>query len=353
MEYINGYAFRGCTSLKEVTIPDQVKILYDYVFAECTALETVTMSDSVESLYESCFYQCSSLHNVTLSPKLREINRWSFLGCKALKQIELPQTLRRIGDAAFRESGLTEIVIPERVQELGFGAFWHCEDMEKVTFSKSSQITVLNNGLFGDCKKLQTVHVPASVTSVKIDAFENCDNLEGVYFYGDMPEMSRYISSYLCINIYYPEGNATWTQEKMDALKGGWLDVSFQPGVYQWPEEPAPEPIEPTPPAPANPEVPTDKPNTPPPGEQAPAETQTPATSETTQETTQETLWETVGAGETATDSTLASTPSTAPNADSPKKTKSWPIIVLVAVIVVVGDGVVGAVYIRRRKKEK
>ena len=41
---IGGYAFRDCTSLTSVTIPDSVTSIEQYAFRDCTSLTSVTIS---------------------------------------------------------------------------------------------------------------------------------------------------------------------------------------------------------------------------------------------------------------------------------------------------------------------
>ena len=127
-------AFKGCTSLKNVTIPKTVERIGEYAFGSCTALEVVTMSENVTYIGDAVFNNCSALHTVKLSSKLREIGRWCFACCTALQQIELPSSLQILGVDAFRESGLVKITIPE-VQGIS-GLFSDCKKLEEVTKKK-------------------------------------------------------------------------------------------------------------------------------------------------------------------------------------------------------------------------
>lgn len=71
-------AFRMCQNLKEVTIPDSVKIIGANAFANCTYLETVNMGNSVKIIGDCAFINCSRL-----------------------KSIALPSSVTYIGDKAF------------------------------------------------------------------------------------------------------------------------------------------------------------------------------------------------------------------------------------------------------------
>ena len=52
-------AFRECTSLISVTMPDTVTYLGWYAFDECSALENIKLSDNLTYIGYSAFYKCT------------------------------------------------------------------------------------------------------------------------------------------------------------------------------------------------------------------------------------------------------------------------------------------------------
>ena len=52
---IGDYAFRGCTGLTSITIPDSVTSIGNNVFGDCTSLTSITIPDSVTSIGDSAF----------------------------------------------------------------------------------------------------------------------------------------------------------------------------------------------------------------------------------------------------------------------------------------------------------
>ena len=108
-EFIDNYnvlAFRGCTSLKTVTIADGVTAIPSYMFEECEGLENVTIASSVNSIGYGAFDGCSSLTSIVIPENVTRIDSWTFRGT-SLSYIVLPASLRRIDTDAFTHSPLT------------------------------------------------------------------------------------------------------------------------------------------------------------------------------------------------------------------------------------------------------
>ena len=70
---IGGYAFRECTSLTSVTIPDSVTSIEQYAFRDCTSLTSVTIPDSVTTIGGSAFWGCKNLTSVTIPDSVTRI----------------------------------------------------------------------------------------------------------------------------------------------------------------------------------------------------------------------------------------------------------------------------------------
>lgn len=84
---IGRYVFYGCTSLTAVTIPDGVTSIGWNVFSDCTSLTAITIPDSVISIGWSAFYNCTSLTSITIPDSVTEIEEGTFFGCTNLKNV--------------------------------------------------------------------------------------------------------------------------------------------------------------------------------------------------------------------------------------------------------------------------
>ena len=64
----------------------------EYAFKECTGLTAVTIPDSVVRVGVSAFSGCTSLTSFNLSDKIEFIGKNAFYGCKSLKYLNLKAT---------------------------------------------------------------------------------------------------------------------------------------------------------------------------------------------------------------------------------------------------------------------
>ena len=78
---IGSYAFRSCSGLTSITIPNSVTSIVDYAFYECSGLTSITISNSVTSIGSCAFEGCFGLTSITIPNSVTSIGEYAFSGC--------------------------------------------------------------------------------------------------------------------------------------------------------------------------------------------------------------------------------------------------------------------------------
>ena len=98
---IGNCAFRGCFSLRELTLPESLITIGYGAFEECISLRELTIPAAVTSIGDTAFRRCSSLTKLTLPAAMSTIDNYAFDGCESLVEISLPTALVVIGVVSF------------------------------------------------------------------------------------------------------------------------------------------------------------------------------------------------------------------------------------------------------------
>ena len=80
-----------------------------------------------------------------------------------------------IADSAFREKSITSVVFGQYVESIGNYAFYSCQSLNKLDFSKSS-VKTIGKYAFTVCKSLESIEFPDSLESIGYSAFSAYTN---------------------------------------------------------------------------------------------------------------------------------------------------------------------------------
>ena len=236
---LSDYAFLNCTKLADIDLPDSLKSI-GVVALAYTALEIIEIPAGVTSIGPEAFENNSNLtsfrvaagntaYSADSAGVLFNKNKTQLIRCPLAIQgkYTIPSTVTLVGEKAFVMCmGLTEVTIPGSVKELSRHAFFACTALKTVHLQEGLEI--IGKESFANCSALSgSLTIPASVKKVDSSPFMGTE-LSEVWFLGDMPEISLYAFSANALTVYYPAGNATWTEEKIEAVKGlsTWVAVA-------------------------------------------------------------------------------------------------------------------------------
>ena len=200
---IEDFAFRYCSGLTGITIPNSVTSIGKLAFDSCTGLTSVTIPNGVTSIGISAFNLCYGLTSVSIGNNVISIEDGAFNGCYRLTSVTIPNSVTSIGEFAFNGClALTSITIPNSVTSIGYSAFsltpWYGNQPDglvyagKVAYAYKGDMPfystiILDEGTLGiadrafeDCVRMVDIIIPNSLTNIGNRAFEDCHELADI-----------------------------------------------------------------------------------------------------------------------------------------------------------------------------
>lgn len=176
-------AFMSCTNLKSINLPVTQKTLPVSFFEGCTSLETIELPATLTTISSDAFYGCTKLANVNLHEGITTIGLRAFWGCK-LTEITIPSTVTSIGNAAFKSNPTTTIVWKPKNCSIGSddSAPFYSTDSKVTSFTFGDSVQVIPAYLCKWMNKIDTVVLPATVTSIGQAAFMYCKTIKSFVF---------------------------------------------------------------------------------------------------------------------------------------------------------------------------
>ena len=179
-DVIGKCAFKGCSGLTSLTLPDGITEIGDEAFEYCSGLTSLTLPAGITSIGDDAFYGCSGLTSLTIPDGVTQIDKNAFRDCTGLTSLNLPANIKRIGESAFENcSGLTSLNLPAGITTIGSSAFYGCSGLTSLTIPDG--VTKIGRYAFSNCSYLTSLTIPSSVNSLGDYAFKNCSSLQSVH----------------------------------------------------------------------------------------------------------------------------------------------------------------------------
>lgn len=181
-------AFRGCSSLTEVTLPDGVTAIGDAAFYGCAKLLRIALPDGLLTIGTDAFSDCSSLTEMTIPDTVTFLSKYVFYNCSDLTSVTLSGSMTKVEhDTFYGCSSLTQVTIPKGIASLGERAFYGCTSLTDVYYGDSKTAwEAVDIGAGNDCLLNANIHFTESdtpsgpVTDIFVWPTEQPDNAENV-----------------------------------------------------------------------------------------------------------------------------------------------------------------------------
>ena len=212
MKEIAGYAFKN-TSLKTVLFPSAIEKIGNYAFGDIVTLTSIDVGSNLVTGWNA-FSGSKNLVTINLKSGARkivdgfladtgitefvvpegveEIGKDAFSSNKQLTKITLPSTLKTIGEGAFSNTGLKEIVFPASMKTIPKGIL-DSTQVEKIVLSEG--VEEIGDYAFANNKLLKSVVFPSTLKKIGRAAFKN-SNLESVTLPSGLEEIAEEAFSY-------------------------------------------------------------------------------------------------------------------------------------------------------------
>ncbi len=219
--YIGDYAFYSCKNLNYVDYSEssKVEIVGDFAFARDTSLKYVHLPATLTKIGEEAFeddgkaivlfqsydtskislgsYWYGGLYNydeiVGYYTNVKEVKEngnyryfitdddyvgiMKYMNGSSLLSIELSEVDGRdimyVCNQAFAFAEITDVTLGKQLRYIGDYAFYKCEKLKYVDYNESSKVEIVGDFAFALDTSLKYVHLPATLTKIGKEAFED------------------------------------------------------------------------------------------------------------------------------------------------------------------------------------
>lgn len=154
-------------------------------------IQSIYLSDGITTIADNAFVFCRLARYAVIPEGVTKIGRQAFAFNENLQQIVLPESLDTLDWMAFEDcNSLTKVRIPANVR-VADSAFSECSALEEYQVSEDNPAFSAQDGVLFDkelttllaypeAKKDTAYAIPETVTTIKKDAFKNCDQLTSI-----------------------------------------------------------------------------------------------------------------------------------------------------------------------------
>ena len=184
---INSYAFDDCSNLEEIIIPESVKSIYEGAFSSCDKLTIYAETEEKPDGWDDGWnYECPVVwdyggqHGITsdgfcwASTKNNGITISSYKNTDV--DLVIPSMIEGnvvncIGENAFyRNTLITNVVIPNTIISIGDSAFYNCSNLASIIIEEKSCLKSIGHLSFSYCQSL-TVYIKDKEEPLWVESF--------------------------------------------------------------------------------------------------------------------------------------------------------------------------------------
>ena len=229
--------FLNDQELKDLVIPDGVAIIEPYTFNGFKSIETVYIPESVDSIGDNAFLGCTGITKVTahdvaswcgihfgMTLILQNgstlflsnpvcVSRNLYIGNEPLTELYIPEGVEEIGVSAFERClGIRLVSLPSTLKKVGADAFYNCTNIQIVNITSLQDYCSIEFGNYGAnpfqdymmdrawtwmiingeyIRDRDVLQIPDGLTEVKANSFAKVDNVGTVIIPASVTKIGR------------------------------------------------------------------------------------------------------------------------------------------------------------------
>ena len=166
-------AFRDCSNLKSIVIPETVTDINGSAFENCTSLSKITLPDSLKWIGGSTFGNCTNLTSIALPVGVSDFGDRAFYGCTNLENIYVSENNTKF-------HSVDGVLFDKQINTL----YQYPIGKKENTYSIPDSVNTINSYAFEYCNTLSEITIPNTVKTIGFSAFRYSSGLENVYYNG-------------------------------------------------------------------------------------------------------------------------------------------------------------------------
>ena len=137
-------------------------------------------------------FQNSDVRSIRLPDGLRTVHAQAFFGCSQLREITFPESVTDLAGSSILGSctALESITVLGNVRQIGISFAAGCTSLASVQLPDATEI--LGDSCFSECTALESIRLPAGLKEIHSAAFIGCRGLRSITFPNELTAIADY-----------------------------------------------------------------------------------------------------------------------------------------------------------------
>ncbi len=221
LEYVDDFAFEGCTSLSRIIFPGNVVTFGEGVFFKCDKIQDVSLGSDWTSVDLQMFRWSNMLNVITIPAKIEKIKNIKSLKYLETIFVDLNNSHFSVYDGAlYNKSGET---------------LYGCPRSHKSGLEIKEGTVNITKGALIDCYKLSEVDFPSTLKNMSFMELSRLTGLKNIVFRSLAPVMTAdsgseevFLLQLACpeaVKIYVPKKSAKIYKKELINDKGDFVEI--------------------------------------------------------------------------------------------------------------------------------